>query len=148
MLDHFALKLRTVKGYRRQFLNMFGTEVNPQGIAKAIVGFARMLVSTNSAFDQYSLGNKQAMNQATIRGMTLFKAEIERVLRGNFRKTVSDTPVQLSPDDPPLVPTLRFSLSHGLYAFPHDAQNGIPARPQGDRRPKRTLGVRCRETGD
>ena len=29
-----------------------------------------------------------------------------------------------------------------------DAQNGIPARPQGARRLKRTLGVRCRETGD
>lgn len=29
-----------------------------------------------------------------------------------------------------------------------DAQNGIPARPQGARRPKGTLGVRCRETGD
>jgi cytochrome c peroxidase len=33
MLDHFVLKLRTVKGYRRQFLNLFGTQVNPQGIA-------------------------------------------------------------------------------------------------------------------
>ena len=73
MLDHFVLKLRTVKGYRRQFLNLFGTEVNPQGIAKAIAAFVRTLVSTNSAFDQYSLGNKQVMNQATIRGMALFK---------------------------------------------------------------------------
>ena len=33
-------------------------------------------------------------------------------------------------------------------ALPQDAQNGIPARPQGARRLKRTLGVRCRETGD
>jgi cytochrome c peroxidase len=33
MLDHCVLKLRTVKGYRRQFLNLFGTQVNPQGIA-------------------------------------------------------------------------------------------------------------------
>ena len=29
-----------------------------------------------------------------------------------------------------------------------DAKNDIPARPQGVWRPKRTLGVRCRETGD
>ena len=36
MLDYFVLKLRNIKGYRRQFLNLFGTEVNQQGIAKAI----------------------------------------------------------------------------------------------------------------
>jgi hypothetical protein len=29
-----------------------------------------------------------------------------------------------------------------------DAQNGVPARPQGARRPKRTLAVRCRKTSD
>ncbi|MEO7863690.1 MAG: hypothetical protein ABIU05_25310, partial [Nitrospirales bacterium] len=29
-----------------------------------------------------------------------------------------------------------------------NAQNDIPARPQGVRRPERTLGVRCRETSD
>ena len=86
MLDHFVLKLRTVKGYRRQFLNLFGTEVNPQGIAKAIAAFARTPNSTNPAFDQYSLGNKQAMNQAIIRGMTLFKAEFERVCEGTSEK--------------------------------------------------------------
>jgi cytochrome c peroxidase len=73
MLDNFVIKLRTVKGYRRQFLNLFGTEVNPKGIAKAIAAFARTLVSTNSAFDQFSLGNKQVMNEAIIRVMTLFK---------------------------------------------------------------------------
>ena len=86
MLDHFVLELRNIKGYRRQFLNLFGTEVNPQGIAKAIAAFARTLVSTNSAFDQDSLGNKQAMNQATIRGMALFKAEIGRVSEGISEK--------------------------------------------------------------
>jgi cytochrome c peroxidase len=86
MLDHFVLKLRNIKGYRRQFLNLFGTEVNPQGIAKAIAAFARTPNSTNPAFDQYSLGNKQAMNQAIIRGMTLFKAEFERVCEGISEK--------------------------------------------------------------
>lgn len=32
--------------------------------------------------------------------------------------------------------------------FLKDAQKACPARPQGVRRPKRTLAVRCRETGD
>ena len=34
-----------------------------------------------------------------------------------------------------------------LYG-PQDAQKGCPARPQGDRRLKGTLGVRCRESSD
>jgi cytochrome c peroxidase len=54
MLEHRVTKLRNIKGYGQQFLNVFGTEVNPQGIAKVIAAFVRTLISTNSAFDQYS----------------------------------------------------------------------------------------------
>jgi len=82
-LEHLVVKLRTVKGYRRQFRNVFGTEISSQGIAKAIAAFARTLISTNSAFDQYSLGNKQAMNQAAIRGMALFKGKARCILCHN-----------------------------------------------------------------
>lgn len=82
-LEHLVAKLQTVKGYRRQFRNVFGTEISSQGIAKAIAAFARTLISTNSAFDQYSLGNKQAMNQAAIRGMALFKGKARCILCHN-----------------------------------------------------------------
>ena len=82
-LEHLVAKLRTVKGYRRQFRNVFGAEISPQGIAKAIAAFARTLISTNSAFDQYSLGNKQAMSQAAIRGMALFKSKARCILCHN-----------------------------------------------------------------
>ena len=82
-LEHLVSKLQTVKGYRRQFRNVFGAEISPQGIAKAIAAFARTLISTNSAFDQYSLGNKQAMNQAAIRGMALFKGKARCILCHN-----------------------------------------------------------------
>jgi len=82
-LDHLVSKLRTFKGYRRQFRKVFGTEISSQGIAKAIAAFARTLISTNSAFDQYSLGKKQAMNQAAIRGMALFKGKARCILCHN-----------------------------------------------------------------
>ena len=82
-LEHLVAKLRTVKGYRRQFRNVFGAEISSQGIAKAIAAFVRTLISTNSAFDQYSLGNKQAMNQAAIRGMALFKSKARCILCHN-----------------------------------------------------------------
>lgn len=82
-LDHLVTKLGTVKGYRQQFRDVFDTEISPQGIAKAIAAFARTLISTNSAFDQYALGNKQAMNQAAIRGMALFKGKARCMLCHN-----------------------------------------------------------------
>jgi cytochrome c peroxidase len=82
-LEHLVVKLRTVKGYRRQFRNVFGAEISPQGIANAVAAFARTLISTNSAFDRYSLGNKQAMNQAAIRGMALFKDKARCILCHN-----------------------------------------------------------------
>lgn len=82
-LDHLVSKLQTVKSYRRQFRKVFGTEISSQGIAKAIAAFARTLISTNSAFDQYSLGNRQAMNQAAIRGMALFKGKARCILCHN-----------------------------------------------------------------
>ena len=82
-LDHLVAKLRTVKGYRRKFRNVFGAEISTQRIAKAIAAFARTLISTDSAFDQYSLGNKQAMNQAAIRGMALFKSKARCILCHN-----------------------------------------------------------------
>lgn len=81
--EHLVVKLRTIKGYRRQFRNVFGAEISPQGIAKAIAAFERTLISTNSAFDQYSLGNRQAMNQAAIRGMALFKGKARCILCHN-----------------------------------------------------------------
>jgi cytochrome c peroxidase len=82
-LDHLVSKLQTVKGYRRQFRNVFGTEISSQGIAKAIAAFARTLISTNSAFDKYALGDKQAMNQAAIKGMALFKDKARCILCHN-----------------------------------------------------------------
>jgi cytochrome c peroxidase len=82
-LDHLVSKLQKVKGYRQQFRNVFGAEIAPQGISEAIAAFARTLISTNSAFDQYSRGNKQAMSAAAIRGMGLFKNKARCILCHN-----------------------------------------------------------------
>jgi cytochrome c peroxidase len=72
---HVVKKLRKIKGYQAQFRDVFGTDVNMQGIAEAIAAFERTVLSTNSAFDKYALGDKQAMNESTIRGMALFKGK-------------------------------------------------------------------------
>ncbi|MGH9428825.1 MAG: cytochrome-c peroxidase [Terriglobia bacterium] len=81
--EHIVAKLRTIKAYQQQFRNVFGAEISMQGIVEAIAAFERTLISTNSAFDQYALGNKQAMNQAAVRGMELFKGKARCILCHN-----------------------------------------------------------------
>ena len=82
-LDHLVSKLQTIKGYRQQFQDVFGTEITPQAISEATAAFVRTLISTNSAFDRYSQGNKQAMSDAAIRGMALFKNKARCILCHN-----------------------------------------------------------------
>ena len=76
-------KLNKIKGYQQQFRAVFGTEVNLQGIAEAIAAFERTVISTNSAFDQYVLGDQKAMEEAAVRGMALFKGKARCILCHN-----------------------------------------------------------------
>lgn len=81
--DNVVAKLSKIKGYREQFRNVFGTEVNLQGIANAIAAFERTILSTNSPFDRYVLGDRSAMDDAAVRGMALFKGKARCILCHN-----------------------------------------------------------------
>ncbi|MDE3242998.1 MAG: cytochrome-c peroxidase [Nitrospirota bacterium] len=81
--ENVVKKLGKIKGYRQQFHAVFGTDVNLQGIAEAIAAYERTVVSTNSAFDKYMLGDADAMDGAAIRGMALFKGKARCVLCHN-----------------------------------------------------------------
>ncbi len=81
--ENVVKKLGKIKGYREQFRAVFGTEVNLQGIAEAIAAYERTILSTNSAFDKYVLGDKTAMDEAAVRGMALFKGKARCILCHN-----------------------------------------------------------------
>lgn len=81
--ENVVAKLSKIKGYREQFQKVFGTEVNLQGIANAIAAFERTIVSTNSPFDRYSMGETSAMDEAAVRGMALFKGKARCILCHN-----------------------------------------------------------------
>jgi cytochrome c peroxidase len=81
--ENVVKKLGKIKGYQQQFRSVFGTDVNLQGIAEAIAAYERTVVSTNSAFDKYVLGESNAMDEAAIRGMALFKGKARCVLCHN-----------------------------------------------------------------
>lgn len=81
--ENVVKKLGKIKGYQQQFRAVFGTDVNLQGIAEAIAAYERTVISTNSAFDKYVLGDAQAMDETALRGMALFKGKARCILCHN-----------------------------------------------------------------
>jgi len=82
-IENVVKKLGKIKGYQQQFRSVFGTTVNMQGIAEAIAAYERTVVSTNSAFDKYVLGDTKAMDESAVRGMALFKGKARCILCHN-----------------------------------------------------------------
>ena len=81
--ENVVKKLSALQGYRDQFQAVFGTGVSVQGIGEAIAAYERTIISTNSAFDKFSLGDKAAMNEEAQRGMALFKGKARCILCHN-----------------------------------------------------------------
>jgi cytochrome c peroxidase len=66
-------RLRTISGYKEQFEKVFGTNVNLDGMAKAIATFERVAaLSGNSKYDKYNAGDNNALSESEKRGMVLF----------------------------------------------------------------------------
>jgi cytochrome c peroxidase len=73
--ENVVKKLGKIKRYQQQFRAVFGTDVNLQGIAEALAAYERTVISTDSAFDKYAMGDAKAMSEAAVRGMALFKGK-------------------------------------------------------------------------
>jgi cytochrome c peroxidase len=76
-------KIAKVPGYQKQFQLVFGGGVSLQHIAEAIAAFERTIVSQNSPFDKYVMGDKNAMSESAVRGMGLFKGKGRCILCHN-----------------------------------------------------------------
>jgi cytochrome c peroxidase len=65
-------RLNKIPGYRKQFQEVFGTEVTEEGISMAIAAYERTIVSGDAPYDRYKAGQKDALSEAGARGMKLF----------------------------------------------------------------------------
>jgi cytochrome c peroxidase len=74
-LERVVRKLGAIGGYRAQFHAVFGTGVTSDGIAKAIAAFERTILSGPSPYDRFIAGDKSALSDAAVRGMTLFEGK-------------------------------------------------------------------------
>lgn len=71
-LDAVVAKLNAIEGYKKQFQQVFGTDVTSEGIAKAIAAYERTLLSGDAPYDRFKAGDKTAMSESAQRGMALF----------------------------------------------------------------------------
>jgi cytochrome c peroxidase len=74
-LENVVQKLNAIPGYKEQFNLVFGTDVNTEGIAKAIAAFERSIISGASPYDRWLAGEKAAMSPAAVRGLHLFNGK-------------------------------------------------------------------------
>jgi cytochrome c peroxidase len=71
-LDEVVAKLNKIPGYREQFQEVFGTDVNSEGMAKAIASFERTVLSGNAPYDRFKAGDEMALSASAQKGMKLF----------------------------------------------------------------------------
>lgn len=72
--DEMIVKnLGAIPTYQAQFRKVFGTDLNPDGVAKAIASYVRTILSGNSAFDRFRAGDRNALSPAAQRGLALFE---------------------------------------------------------------------------
>ena len=67
-------RISEIAGYKPLFKKVFGNDnISLDDIAKAIATFERTILSGNSPYDKYVLGDHTALTEEQVRGMTLFK---------------------------------------------------------------------------
>jgi len=84
--DAVVSKLQSVAGYRPLFAKAFGSdEITIDRVAQAIACFERTVLSGNSPYDRYKVGDKKALSVAQVRGMRVFfdKAQCDRCHEGS-----------------------------------------------------------------
>ena len=64
-----------IKGYQDQFRRVFDTGVTPEGVAKAIAAYERMILSGNAPYDRFRAGETAALSPAARRGLALFSGK-------------------------------------------------------------------------
>jgi len=73
-LEEAVKTLSNIPGYRKQFESVFEDGVTAENIGKAIAAFERTVLSGNSPWDRFEMGDKSAMSESAQRGLELFRS--------------------------------------------------------------------------
>jgi cytochrome c peroxidase len=67
--------LGSIPEYQQEFRKIFGTDLNPEGVAKAIASYVRTILSGNAPYDRFRAGDKTAISAEAQRGLALFEGK-------------------------------------------------------------------------
>src|SRR3989441_12155460 len=67
--------LGAVPAYQEQFRKVFGTDLNAEGVAKAVATYVRTILSGNSPYDRFQAGDSHALSPAARRGLGHFEGK-------------------------------------------------------------------------
>ena len=73
--DEVEKKVNAIKGYRKQFQEVFGGPATIKNIGYAIAAFERTVLSGDAPYDKFMSGDKKALSPAAQRGLELFKGK-------------------------------------------------------------------------
>ncbi len=73
-------RLRKIPFYRKSFREVFGGDVSIDRIGEAIAAYERTLLTPNTPYDRYLMGDKKALSPSAKKGFLLFKGKARCVL--------------------------------------------------------------------
>ena len=68
-------QLGAIPAYQAQHRKVFGRDLDPDGVAKAIAAYVRAIVSGNSPYDRFKAGDTTGMSASAQRGLALFEGK-------------------------------------------------------------------------
>jgi cytochrome c peroxidase len=73
--DLIVKNLGAIQAYQEQHRKVFGTDLNTDGVARAIAAYTRTILSGNSPYDRFQAGDTNAMSPAARRGLALHEGK-------------------------------------------------------------------------
>ncbi|MFB3076310.1 MAG: cytochrome-c peroxidase, partial [Candidatus Methylomirabilales bacterium] len=74
-LEEVVARLKRDSDYRQRFREAFGTEINSEGLAKALASYVRTIFSGDSSFDRYLNGERDALSEREREGLRIFRGK-------------------------------------------------------------------------
>lgn len=74
-LNVLIARVKGIAGYQPYFDQVFGGEITPENIARAIATFERTIVSGQAPFDRWIEGDEEAIPESAKRGFELFNGQ-------------------------------------------------------------------------
>lgn len=89
-VDEMVGELQGISAYRALFDESYGGEISAETVTYALAAFQRTLVTNSAPFDQYALGDRDALTPEQRRGLALFRSGATRCFECHAAPTFAD----------------------------------------------------------